>query len=35
MTGGPHSIIYRKDPDADRALPRDVFRLPHVDVGGG
>jgi len=32
---GAHSIIYSKDPDADRALLRDVLGLPHVDVGDG
>jgi hypothetical protein len=32
---GAHSIIYSKNPDADRAFLRDVLKLPHVDVGGG
>ena len=35
MITGAHSIIYSKDPDADRALLRDVLGLPHVDVGDG
>src|SRR4051812_26885982 len=35
MIIGAHSIIYSTKPDADRALLRDVFKLPHVDVGGG
>ena|ERR1043166_7133627 len=32
---GAHSIIYSKNPDADRAFLRDVLKFPHVDVGGG
>ena len=32
---GAHSIIYSTDPEADRALFRDVFKLPHVDAGDG
>src|SRR5437016_9211225 len=35
MIIGAHSIIYSTKPDADRALLRDVFKLPHVDVGDG
>jgi hypothetical protein len=35
MIIGAHSIIYSKSPEADRALLRDVFELPHVDVGDG
>lgn len=35
MIVGAHSIIYSKNPDADRAFLRDVLKLPHVDVGGG
>ena len=35
MITGAHSIIYSKDPAADRAFLRDVLRLPSVDVGGG
>ncbi len=35
MIIGAHSIIYSTKPDADRALLRDVLKLPHVDVGEG
>jgi hypothetical protein len=35
MIIGGHSIIYSKNPDADRAFLRDVLRLTNVDVGGG
>ena len=35
MIIGAHSIIYSKNPDADRAFLRDVLKLPNVDVGGG
>jgi hypothetical protein len=35
MITGAHSIIYSTNPEADRALLRDVFKLPHVDVGHG
>ena len=35
MIIGAHSIIYSKNPDADRAFLRDVLTLPNVDVGGG
>ncbi|HSF16121.1 MAG TPA: extradiol dioxygenase [Vicinamibacteria bacterium] len=35
MITGAHSIIYSKDPDADRAFLRDVLALTHVDVGDG
>lgn len=35
MIVGAHSILYSKNPDADRAFLRDVLRLTHVDVGGG
>jgi hypothetical protein len=35
MINGAHSIIYSKNPDADRAFFRDVLKLPNVDVGGG
>jgi len=35
MIIGAHSIIYSKEPDADRAFLRDVLKLPNVDVGGG
>lgn len=35
MITGAHSVIYSKDPEADRAFLRDVFDLPHIDVGHG
>jgi hypothetical protein len=35
MIIGAHSILYSKDPEADRAFLRDVIGLPHVDVGHG
>ena len=35
MIIGAHSVIYSKDPEADRAFLRDVLKLPNVDVGGG
>jgi len=35
MITGAHSIIYSKNPEADRAFLRDVLGLPKVDVGGG
>ena len=35
MITGAHSIIYSKNPDADRAFLRDVLKLPNVDVGHG
>jgi hypothetical protein len=35
MITGAHSIIYSARPEADRALLRDVFKLPHVDAGDG
>lgn len=35
MITGAHSIIYSKDPEADRAFFRDVLKLPSVDVGDG
>ena len=35
MIIGAHSIIYSKDPDADRTFLKDVLGLPHVDVGDG
>lgn len=33
MIIGAHSIIYRKDADADRAFLWDVLKFPNVDVG--
>jgi hypothetical protein len=35
MITGAHSIIYSKNPEADRAFLRDVLELTNVDVGGG
>jgi hypothetical protein len=35
MIIGAHSIIYSKDPEADRAFLRDVLKLTNVDVGEG
>ena len=35
MIVGAHSIIYSKNPEADRAFLCDVLRLPHIDVGDG
>ena len=35
MLIGSHSIIYSKNPEADRAFLRDVLKLTHVDVGHG
>jgi hypothetical protein len=35
MITGAHSIIYSKNPEADRAFFRDVLKLTNVDVGGG
>jgi len=35
MLTGAHSIIYSKNPEADRAFLRDVLGLPNVDVGHG
>jgi hypothetical protein len=35
MITGAHSIIYSKDPEADRAFLREVIGLPSVDVGEG
>jgi hypothetical protein len=35
MIIGAHSIIYSKDPEADRAFLRDVLKLKSVDAGRG
>jgi hypothetical protein len=35
MITGAHSIIYSKNPDADRAFFQDVLQLTKVDVGEG
>ena len=32
---GAHALIYTSEPEAVRALFRDVFRWSHVDVGDG
>jgi uncharacterized glyoxalase superfamily protein PhnB len=35
VINGSHVIVFSVDPEADRALFRDVLELPHVDAGGG
>src|SRR5450432_1898530 len=35
MITGAHSIIYSKNPEADRAFLRDVLQLTNVDAGDG
>jgi hypothetical protein len=35
MITGAHSIVFSRDPEADREFFRDVLGLPHVDVGEG
>ena len=35
MIIGAHSILYSRNPEADRAFLRDVLKLPNVDVGDG
>jgi len=35
MITGAHTVIYSRDPDADRAFFRDVLKLNHVDSGDG
>jgi hypothetical protein len=35
MIIGAHSIVYSRNPEADRAFFRDVLELSGVDVGGG
>jgi hypothetical protein len=35
MITGAHSIIYSRNPEADRAFLRDVLELTNVDVGEG
>jgi hypothetical protein len=35
MIIGAHSILYSRNPDADRAFLRDTLGLPHVEVGEG
>ena len=35
MINGAHVILYSKDAEKDRAILRDVLKLPNVDVGDG
>ena len=35
MIIGAHSIVFSKDPKADRRFFLDVLKLPHADVGDG
>jgi catechol 2,3-dioxygenase-like lactoylglutathione lyase family enzyme len=35
MINGAHIVIYTRDPEADRALFRDVLKFPSVDAGRG
>jgi len=35
MINGAHTIVYSKNPEADRKFMKDVLGLTHVDVGGG
>ena len=35
MIIGAHSIIYSRNPEADRAFLRDALKLPSVDAGHG
>jgi len=35
MINGAHSIIYSKDPEADRTFFRDVLKFPSCDAGDG
>ena len=35
MIIGAHSIIYSKNPEAERVFLRDVLQLTNVDVGDG
>jgi hypothetical protein len=35
MIAGAHALLYRVDPEADRAFFRDVLKLPNVDAGEG
>jgi catechol 2,3-dioxygenase-like lactoylglutathione lyase family enzyme len=35
MINGAHIVIYTRDPEADRALFRDVLGFPSVDAGRG
>jgi hypothetical protein len=35
MITGAHVMFFSKDAEADRAFLRDIFKLDHVDAGGG
>ena len=35
MIIGAHSIIYSRNPEADRAFLRNVLEFPNIDVGDG
>lgn len=35
MITGAHTIIYSREPEADRAFLRDALHLPNIDVGEG
>jgi hypothetical protein len=35
LLSGAHVVLYSRNHEADRNLLRDVFELPHVDVGHG
>jgi hypothetical protein len=35
MITGAHTVIFSKDPDADRAFLRDTLKLASVDAGDG
>ncbi len=35
MITGAHTILYSKNPEADRAFLRDALKFPNVDAGGG
>lgn len=35
MINGAHMVIHSTDAEADRTFLRDIFGLPHVDVGDG
>jgi hypothetical protein len=35
MITGVHTILYSKDPEADRAFFRDILEFPNIDVGAG
>jgi hypothetical protein len=34
MINGAHVVVMSTNPEADHALLRDVFKLPHVNDGG-